>query len=149
MRFAAISQQIITLQMFVVGLFGKEYEPTAYRYNAVIELKYIDPVNGNDRSVSREMGVYGEYVRVFDDASGYVVHVLTVDKKHDGCSTIENAPLRKNWIALIERGGGCRFSKKIKNAIARNASAVVVYNSSLNSELVYMDLDKAGKIFSL
>jgi hypothetical protein len=47
---------------------------------------------------------------------------LITDSTPDG-----KLPVSEPWIALIKRGD-CEFGVKVRNAIASNASAVLVYN---------------------
>ena len=115
MKFSWLSCRFIAIQIFVVGVLGKiEYEPTSYRYRAIIEWRYKDKNAGIDRIKQFDQGEFGGHI--FDRASGFVYHVKTIEKKHDGCTEIIDPPIRENWIALIERGG-CNFAKKIQNAM--------------------------------
>ena len=49
------------------------------------------------------------------------------------------------WIALIERGQ-CRFSEKIRNAVAANATAVIVFDNEPHKTPPFMHHDGKGSI---
>ena len=106
-------------------------------YTAVINITYRSVPSGNDITESGEMGRYGTSSRL-EEEYGWVIHVRTANNETHGCSPPINFPLDgRRWIALIERGS-CKFHKKIENAAASNATAVVIYNS-VDADLVTME----------
>ena len=108
-------------------------------WKAYVNITYKDPATGQIRSEKDEKGVYAKTSKI-DSAYGLVVHVLTADNGHDGCTVpINTVKPGVKWIALIQRGN-CRFEDKIRGAVKRrNASAVVVYNHKYEEGLITMD----------
>jgi len=104
-------------------------------YVAFINVSYVDPSTGEWRTES-DVGLYGSESRL-EDEWGVVVHVRAVDNRTDGCRPPVN-PASDRWIALMRRGA-CKFHQKIHNAgIISNASAVVIYNSEEDTQLLTM-----------
>ncbi|XP_064374299.1 E3 ubiquitin-protein ligase RNF128 isoform X1 [Dromaius novaehollandiae] len=89
---------------------------------------------GGNRSgwEASESGLYGQ-----DSPLQGVEGVLVLPDGRDAfnaCSALTNfsgAPPGgggTDWLALIQRGGGCTFAEKIRLAAARGAAAAVIYN---------------------
>ncbi|XP_006820823.1 RING finger protein 150-like [Saccoglossus kowalevskii] len=91
---------------------------------AWVNITYKDPHTGQVVSEKHESGRYGS--QLIQNAKGWVVPT----KPKYGCAPLQNdfTKVSQPWIALISRGN-CTFTDKFTNAIAHNASAVVIYNS--------------------
>ena len=118
-------------------------------FSAHLLVTYTDPATGNyiSKDLSGRFGVSSPTGTEIGTEIGKVVHVLTEESMNHGCSPAVNAPLsKKPWIALIQRGNS-KFDNKILTAVAKNASAVVIYNHKDEDTLITMD--HSGKLSSL
>ena len=150
MMMAPLAQLVIALHVWsllfshvVIVVTARTDEPLPYTFSAIINITYIDPKTNTEVDEESEYGLFA--ADHADKAEGVLVHVRSSSnsaggKSHSGCTTFENDIPREHWIALIERGD-CVFSRKIRNAVLKNASAVLVYDNSSKAELVTMEHD--------
>ncbi|CAG0922716.1 unnamed protein product [Notodromas monacha] len=75
--------------------------------------------------------------RAIPDEGIWGEHIFAVPA--DACHAIQPAPIedfdlksRKNWIAVIKKGGVCDYKTKIFNAMLANYSAAIIYNVGSN-----------------
>ena len=66
----------------------------------------------------------------------------------DGCRPLVEPIPTGPWIAIIERGN-CRFTEKIRHALAANAAAVIVYDNEPHMTPLFMhhEVEDAVAIF--
>uniref|UniRef100_A0A8B9HQ20 PA domain-containing protein n=1 Tax=Astyanax mexicanus TaxID=7994 RepID=A0A8B9HQ20_ASTMX len=93
-------------------------------WSAVLDILYLSPGANHTTTTMCECGWYGaDSPRV--SASGYVA-LPTSDPS--ACSPNTSFSVKKRpWIALIKRGN-CSYADKIRAALRKKASAVVIYN---------------------
>lgn len=121
--------------------YTDEYESYTTAY---INITYRDAF-GRLHSDKSEIGKFGE------SHVGYAVGILVHVRSSDGDMTGCHMPLkpshgrtfpREPWIALVKRGG-CVFENKVNNAVAMNASGIIVYNDRESNNLDKMKLSKS------
>ena len=138
----SLTKLIVALHVWSLSLsnvLGRSEFPK-HTYAALINITYVDPASNMELTEENEVGRFA--VDHADKVDGIVVHVKSQSDGHSGCTAILNDIPRERWIALVERGN-CKFSDKIRNALSKNASAVVVYDQSSEADLVTMEHDGA------
>jgi len=117
------------------------------RIRAFVNITYVDPITGERKSERYFKGKWG--------TTGIMKAVMANafipkygDGKRDGCHQFKQPLPSGPWIALIERGQ-CRFSEKIRNAVAANATAVIVFDNEPHKTPPFMhhDVSDAVAIF--
>ncbi|XP_021954980.1 protein goliath [Folsomia candida] len=112
---------------------------------AVINITYINPLTGKQKHPEYQGAEIGKFgMGKVGPAVGTVVHVRsrrTADGKvnHYGCEPLDGPFPDRPWIALIKRGN-CNFDRKLENAQARNAVAMLVYDLEDRDTLEKMGL---------
>lgn len=100
---------------------------------ARLNISYTDPTTGTYRTDVSEVGKYGGgYVGV---AAGILV--MGYDKsggEPNGCTRTWAASASEPWVALVSRGV-CADQKKVENALAQNASGVLIYSKEGDAHL--------------
>lgn len=108
-------------------------------YTAFVNITYMDPVTAEVRTEKTECGRYGEH-SLKREARGVLAMPAAPQDRH-ACDPNSRFTPRGDgaWIALISRGN-CTYRDKIRNAVGKNASAVVIFNvgSSNPNETVTM-----------
>ncbi|XP_062440528.1 E3 ubiquitin-protein ligase RNF128 isoform X1 [Rhea pennata] len=110
---------------------------------------------GGNRSgwEASESGLYGQ-----DSPLQAAAGVLVLPDGRDAfnaCSALTNFSAAPggggaDWLALIQRGGGCTFAEKIRLAAARGAAAAVIYNyRGTGNDVLPMSHAGAGSIVAI
>ena len=111
-------------------------------WTAYINLSYIDQVEMVWQNERTETGRYGN--NAVKEDGGLAVRVKDFSEEYDnsGCRSPfkSNYPLKEKWIAVIERGK-CTFNQKIVNAMAHNASGVLIYDNEEDGVLQSMQVE--------
>ncbi|KAG9328029.1 hypothetical protein JZ751_016917 [Albula glossodonta] len=107
----------------------------AYFYTAFVNISYVDSQNITVWQ-KKESGLYGQ-----DSPKASASGVVLLAEPIHGCeiNTFYNAPSNgREWIALIQRGHGCTFSDKIRNAANNGAIAAVIFNEADTNSVIQM-----------
>uniref|UniRef100_A0A8C1R7R8 Ring finger protein 150b n=1 Tax=Cyprinus carpio TaxID=7962 RepID=A0A8C1R7R8_CYPCA len=96
-------------------------------YTAFVNITYVDPDTAEVRTEKTECGRYGEH-SLKREAKGVLAMPVALHDKN-ACDPSSRFTPRGHgaWIALISRGN-CTYRDKIRNAVGKNASAVVIFN---------------------
>uniref|UniRef100_A0A673KQC3 RING finger protein 150-like n=1 Tax=Sinocyclocheilus rhinocerous TaxID=307959 RepID=A0A673KQC3_9TELE len=108
-------------------------------YTAFVNITYVDPVTAEVRTEKTECGRYGEH-SLKREARGVLAMPAAPQDRHACDPNSRFTPRGYGaWIALISRGN-CTYRDKIRNAVGKNASAVVIFNvgSSNPNETITM-----------
>ena len=143
----------VTKVFVVYSLFARFSAAAEFKANTQLDVasasilfSYRNNVNSVKMTRDEITGRYALHSPV-DVISGRLIHVLTSDGANHACGDVINAPssppstpeVSGDWLALVQRGE-CKFDDKMTSAaLVGNASGVIVYDHSLDGELVTMD----------
>jgi len=149
-------QEVVEEIEVLPGVFSR-VQVYSDRIRAYVDITFIDPVTGKQRS---EQSLTGKWGRIMGetkamDRNGRMENVTAPARiakyggdKTDGCDKIDQPVPTGQWIAIIERGH-CTFRWKIRNAVNANATAVIIYDNEPNKTPISMnhDVEDAVAIF--
>ncbi|XP_042569824.1 RING finger protein 150 [Cyprinus carpio] len=119
-------------------------------YTAFVNITYVDPDTAEVRTEKTECGRYGEH-SLKREAKGVLAMPVALHDKN-ACDPSSRFTPRGHgaWIALISRGN-CTYRDKIRNAVGKNASAVVIFNvgSSNPNETITMSDPGIGDVVAI
>uniref|UniRef100_A0A673KXQ5 Ring finger protein 150b n=1 Tax=Sinocyclocheilus rhinocerous TaxID=307959 RepID=A0A673KXQ5_9TELE len=128
----------MALSLRVCSRFYRTNAPLEW-YTAFVNITYVDPVTAEVRTEKTECGRYGEH-SLKREARGVLAMPAAPQDRHACDPNSRFTPRGYGaWIALISRGN-CTYRDKIRNAVGKNASAVVIFNvgSSNPNETITM-----------
>lgn len=119
-------------------------------YTAFVNITYVDPDTAEVRTEKTECGRYGEHSLKRETRGVLAMPVAPQDKNACDPNTRFTPRGHDAWIALISRGN-CTYREKIRNAVGKNASAVVIFNvgSSNPNETVTMPDSGSGDVVAI
>jgi len=139
-------QEVVEEIEVLPGVFSR-VQVYSDRIRAYVDITFIDPVTGKQRSEQSLTGKWGTTGRMENVTAPARITKYDGDKT-DGCYKLDQPVPTGQWIAIIERGQ-CRFSIKIRNAVNANATAVIIYDDEPNKTPLWMhhDVEDAVAIF--
>ncbi|XP_067853393.1 E3 ubiquitin-protein ligase RNF128 isoform X3 [Heptranchias perlo] len=119
-------------------------------WTAYINVSFTDPFTNRTSWERTESGVYGQDAPL-ESVQGLVG--VPQSPRPYGCNPdipYLRPDLHRPWVALIERGNGCTFSEKIRNAADQGANAAVVFNyPTPSNEVVQMSHPGTGNMVAI
>jgi len=114
---------------------------------AHVNITFIDPQTGERRSEEFLEGKWGTN-GIMEQVVAPAHLAMSAGNFRDGCRPLVEPIPTGPWIAIIERGN-CRFTDKIRHALAANAAAVIVYDNEPQRTPLFMhhEVEDAVAIF--
>jgi len=143
--------QEITFIFICVFWIVCAFIPTGNSYDDNLFPDSLITIESTSATIPGRMAAFGP--RLYDEGiQGKVIPMKFIDEAADyGCKVIDETIIRNkimeklniklyegNFIALVERGGGCSFTEKIRNMQKSGASGVIVGNSNSEYRLITM-----------